>query len=92
MSRVKITNMNDGKLYDATISSMACKESVINMINEHRLLIHKQRARRLTEKDLKRMSELNDFLLLDCLEDLEEVGVLKSPFGKIQKNTTILTF
>jgi len=41
---------------------------------------------------MKRMSELNDFLLLDCLEDLEEVGVLKSPFGKIQKNTIILTF
>lgn len=84
--------MNDGKLYDATISSMACKESVINMINEHRLLIHKQRARRLTEKDLKRMSELNDFLLLDCLEDLEEVGVLKSPFGKIQKKHNNFNF
>ena len=87
-----ITNMNSGQIYKARISSLACKQSVIDIVNEHRCLLLEARRRKLNDIERQRMEHLNELLLSDFLEDFEEVGAVNSPFEELQDNTTILSF
>lgn len=87
-----ITNMNSGQIYKARISSLACEQSVINMVNEHRCLLLELRRRKLGDAERQRMEHLNELLVSDFLEDFEEVGVINSPFEELQTNATILSF
>jgi hypothetical protein len=87
-----ITNMNSGQIYKARISSLACEQSVINMVNEHRCLLLEARRRKLNDIERQRMEHLNELLLSDFLEDFEEVGVINSPFEEFSENTTQLYF
>jgi hypothetical protein len=87
-----ITNMNSGQIYKARISSLACEQSVINMVDEHRCLLLEARRRKLNDIERQRMEHLNELLLSDFLEDFEEVGVINSPFEEFSENTTQLYF
>ena len=87
-----ITNMNSGQIYKARISSLACEQSVIDIVNEHRCLLLEARRRKLNDVERQRMEHLNELLLSDFLEDFEEVGAVNSPFEELQGNTTILSF
>ena len=87
-----ITNMNSGQIYKARISSLACEQSVINMVDEHRCLLLEARRRKLNDIERQRMEHLNELLLSDFLEDFEEVGVSNSPFEEFSENTTQLYF
>ena len=87
-----ITNMNSGQIYKARISSLACEQSVINMVNEHRCLLLEMRRRKLNDIERQRMEHLNELFVSDFLEDFEEVGAINSPFGELQSNATILSF
>lgn len=87
-----ITNMNSGQIYKARISSLACEQSVINMVNDHRCLLLEARRRKLNDIERQRMEHLNELLLSDFLEDFEEVGVINSPFEEFSENTTQLYF
>jgi hypothetical protein len=84
--------MNSGQIYKARISSLACEQSVINMVNEHRCLLLEARRRKLNDIERQRMEHLNELLLSDFLEDFEEVGVINSPFEEFSENTTQLYF
>ena len=87
---IYITNAHDGIIYQATPCEMVENKDVISMVNEHRLLLIKLRNRRINEVEFKRLGELEEFLLSDCLEDFEEVGVQKNPFYNTEENTTML--
>lgn len=89
---ITIINEHDGRVCEAVISEMACKESVKAMINEHRILVHKQRNGKLSEVEISRIGELSKFLLSDCFDDFIELGIATSPFGELQEDTTQLYF
>ena len=50
-----ITNMNSGQIYKARISSLACEQSVIDIVNEHRCLLLELRRRKLGDAERQRM-------------------------------------
>jgi hypothetical protein len=86
-----IINEHDGRVCEGIISTMACKESVKAMVNEHRLLNHKKRHGKLSEVEMSRMGELSKFLP-ECFNDFIELGIATNPFGELPEDTTQLYF
>lgn len=88
---ITIINEHDGRVCEGVISKMACKESVKAMVNEHRLLVHKQRNGKLSEVEMARMGELSK-LLPEFFDDFKELGIAMNPFNEFPKDTTQLYF